>query len=198
MAPWVPQLRQTAPCISATGKQPHSQSFADRNHHYHRGKRYECLFGRRWSRQRRKTLRTLHPDLDSKGALYFVDWATNRIRKIATDGTISTVAGSGPIIYAGDGGLGPSANIFPVGSPSPVMASIYFNDDGPLGYSGNSRIRKVAPNGVVSTVAGIGTAGFSGDGGPAKSAQIAGTTGVAVDSGAMSISANTEERESAG
>jgi len=119
---------------------------------------------------------------DSKGALYFVDWGNHRIRKIGTDGIITTVVGSGTITYAGDGGLGPSANIFPGWLAVTSDGTIYFNDDGPLGYTGNSRIRKVSPNGVISTVAGTGTAGFSGDGGQGTAAQIANTTGVAVDS----------------
>ncbi|MHB1953016.1 MAG: NHL domain-containing protein [Sulfobacillus sp.] len=122
--------------------------------------------------------------LDSAGNLYIADTFNNRIRKVtASTGDISTVAGNGTAGYSGDGGPATSAELdFPFGVVVDSAGNLYIAD------TYNQRIRKVtATTGVITTVAGNGygapnSCGFSGDGGPATSAELCGTNGVAVDS----------------
>ena len=118
--------------------------------------------------------------LDGVGALYFVDYENHRVRKIKTDGTISTVAGSGATRYAGDSGLATASSIFPGWIYVTPDGTIYLTDDG-LSTNANQRVRKVATNGTISTVAGSGTIGYAGDGGPATAAVFNTTAGVAAD-----------------
>jgi uncharacterized protein (TIGR03437 family) len=113
--------------------------------------------------------------VDSAGNLYIADWQDNRIRKVA-NGVITTVAGNGTRGYSGDNGLATSAQLaYPQGVAVDSAGNLYIAD------TSNSRIREVS-NGVIATVAGDGTFGFSGDNGPATSAQLNGPSGVAVDS----------------
>jgi uncharacterized protein (TIGR03437 family) len=112
--------------------------------------------------------------VDSAGNLYIADWQDNRIRKVA-NGVITTVAGNGTRGYSGDNGLATTAQLaYPQGVAVDSAGNLYIAD------TSNSRIRKVS-NGVIATVAGDGTFGFSGDNGPATSAQLNGPSGVAVD-----------------
>jgi sugar lactone lactonase YvrE len=115
--------------------------------------------------------------LDPTGALFIAENGNNRVRKVDSNGIITTVAGNGMGGSSGDGG---SATAASVGSPSAVAVDgdgvLYIAQSGPI-----SRIRKVDRNGVISTVAGNGTAGFSGDGGPATSASLNIPIAVAVD-----------------
>src|SRR5271157_3160449 len=113
--------------------------------------------------------------LDSAGNLYIADSANNRVRKVS-GGTITTVAGSGTLGFAGDGGPATSASLW---GPSAVAVdsagNLYIAD------YGNNRIRKVTA-GTITTVAGNGYGGYSGDGGPATSALLYGPEGLALDS----------------
>jgi uncharacterized protein (TIGR03437 family) len=118
---------------------------------------------------------------DSKGALYIVDYLNRRIRKVGTDGVITTVAGSGNFTVSGDGGLATATDMVPGFVAVGPDGSIYFSDDG-YTAQGSHRLRKVAPNGLVSTVAGDKTSGFTGDGGAATSAELRSVDGVAIDS----------------
>ncbi len=112
----------------------------------------------------------------ANGSIYFVDAGNNRIRKIAPDGTISTVAGNGTAGFSGDGGIATAANLnIPEGIAIDGAGNLFIVD------AGNQRLRKVTAGGIISTVAGNGTAGFSGDGGPATSAKFRGLSGVAID-----------------
>src|SRR6266571_27204 len=112
--------------------------------------------------------------VDPAGNVYIADEGSNRIRKVNTAGTISTIAGNDKEGFSGDGGLAISASL---SAPREVAVdaagNVYISD------AGNFRIRKVNPAGVISTVAGRGTPGFTGDGGPASSAQLV-PRGVAV------------------
>jgi len=112
--------------------------------------------------------------LDSAGNLYIADTGNNCIRKVS-NGVITTVVGNGTYGFSGDGGPGASAQLNqPTGIAMDSAGNLYFGD-------AYSRIRKVS-GGVITTIAGIGTEGFSGDNGPAASAQLSGPFGVAVDS----------------
>jgi len=113
--------------------------------------------------------------VDSSGNLYITDFL--RIRKVNTSGIISTVAGNGTSGFSGDGGLATSAKLnSPLGVAVDSAGNLYIAD------FGNQRIRKVNTGGIITTVAGNGTSGFSGDGGLATSAKLNSPQGVAVDS----------------
>jgi uncharacterized protein (TIGR03437 family) len=112
--------------------------------------------------------------VDSAGNLYIADSYNHRIRKVS-GGVIATVAGTGAAGYSGDGGPAASAQLdTPIDVAIDAAGSLYIAD------SYNARIRKVS-NGIITTVAGTGTPGFSGDNGPATSAQLFLPEGVAVD-----------------
>ncbi len=114
--------------------------------------------------------------VDSSGNIYIADLYNNRIRKVtASTGVISTVAGNGAEGYSGDGGAATSAELYyPSGVAIDSSGNIYIAND--------ARIREVAAaTGVISTVAGNGTMGFSGDGGVATLAELY-PIGIAVDS----------------
>jgi serine/threonine-protein kinase len=129
--------------------------------------------------------------LDSSGNLYFTDVNNFRVRKITPAGIISTVAGSGRLSLSGDGGLATAADSGPGWLALGPDGSIYFTDDGDARFWGNARVRKVAPNGIITTVAGTGADGYTGDGGPATAAQLRGVGGVAVDPGGNIYIADT-------
>jgi hypothetical protein len=116
--------------------------------------------------------------VDTAGNIYIADSNNNRVRKVTVaTGIISTVAGNGTWGYSGDGGLATGATLAGVRDVAVDAAgNIYIGD-------GSHRVRKVtASTGIISTVAGNGTSGYSGDGGPATSAMLANVNGVAVDS----------------
>jgi uncharacterized protein (TIGR03437 family) len=114
--------------------------------------------------------------VDAKGNLYIADYQNHRVRKVAPDGTISTVAGTGNQGYAGDNGPATSALLnYPAGVAVDPGGNLYIAD------WGNYVIRKVSSGGTIVTIAGNHRPGFSGDGGPALQAQIDSPTDVAVD-----------------
>ena len=116
------------------------------------------------------------PVLDPFGRLYFVDTGHNRIRVIEPGGTIRTVAGTGDYGFGGDGGPATAARL---ASPTGIMLDV----DGSLliADKDNQRVRRVSRNGVISTVAGTGDRGYSGDGGPAIDAELGDPTSIALD-----------------
>lgn len=113
--------------------------------------------------------------LDGAGNVYVADTSNNRIRRITPQGIIATVAGTGVAGYSGDGGPAASAQL---SNPMGVV----FDGAGNLYISESGRIRKVSTNGIITTFAGTGAAGFSGDNGPAINAQIRTGKGLAADS----------------
>jgi sugar lactone lactonase YvrE len=113
--------------------------------------------------------------VDVAGNLYIADYLNNRIRKVS-NGVITTVAGNGTASFSGDNGPATSAGLkYPFGVAVDPAGNLYLAD------TGNFRIREVS-NGVITTVAGNWTGGFSGDNGSATSAELYGPAGVAVDS----------------
>lgn len=114
--------------------------------------------------------------VDDAGNIFIADSANNRVRKVDTNGIINTIAGNGIAGFSGDGGPALSATISnPLGIRLGPGGNLYFAD------VGNERIRKIDPTGIITTIAGNGTAGFSGDGGPATSASFNGPFRIALD-----------------
>ena len=125
--------------------------------------------------------------VDTAGNLFIADhWA---VRKVSVNGMITTVAGNGPVTgSAADGGPATNATVVPLGIAVDTAGNLFIADQ----YSW--RIRKVDANGIITTVAGNGVAGSSGDGGPATRAQVY-ASGVAVDgSGNLFLSDGTRIR----
>ncbi len=114
--------------------------------------------------------------LDGAGNLYIADLGNRRIRKVDAAGAISTVAGDGTYGFGGDGGAATAAQLI-----SPIDVAVDGTGNLYIADLGNRRIRKVDAAGAISTVAGDGTPGFGGDGGPATAAQLSGPYGVALD-----------------
>lgn len=115
--------------------------------------------------------------LDKTGSLYLVDFLNYSVRKVDTRGVVSTVAGNGSFGFSGDGGQA-------LGSQLSAIRDIAFDGNGNLfiADSNNSRIRMVDTRGIITTFAGNGSVGYSGDGGPATLAQVNFPVGLAVDS----------------
>jgi sugar lactone lactonase YvrE len=113
--------------------------------------------------------------LDAAGNIYICERDANRVRKVTTDGTIITIAGTGTLGYSGDGGPATAAMLY---SPNCVVV-----DESNNVFIGDqiSVIRKIDAAGNINTVAGVGTVGFSGDGGPATNAQLHVPSGLAFD-----------------
>src|ERR1022692_3677373 len=113
---------------------------------------------------------------DATGNLFVADWSNCRIRKVASSGIITTVAGTGACGFGGDGRLATAAYLHsPGGVAVDAVGNLFVAD------TYNNRIRKVSAGGIITTVAGTGTAGFSGDGGLAMAAQMSSPAGVLVD-----------------
>src|SRR5688572_21832709 len=113
---------------------------------------------------------------DREGNLYVADSLNHRIRKIAANGFIATIAGSGVRGYSGDGAGAKQAHLnAPLGVFVDREGSVLIAD------SGNHVIRKVSPAGIITTVAGSGARGFGGDGGPAVLAAFSSPSGVVSD-----------------
>jgi hypothetical protein len=113
---------------------------------------------------------------DTNGNLFFVDGQNSVVRKIDTNGIISTIAGNGTPGYSGDGGLATEAQLY-------VPYGIVFDSNNNLYISeiGNNVIRKIDANGIISTIAGNGIQGYFGDGGLATDAQLNGPFGITFD-----------------
>ena len=114
--------------------------------------------------------------VDSANNLYIADTFDNAIRTVDTAGNIHTLAGNGKLGFGGDGGAATGASLsLPLDVAADTAGNVFIAD------TGNARIRKVAANGVISTIAGTGLFGVSGDGGSATAAQIGGITGITMD-----------------
>jgi len=110
---------------------------------------------------------------DNSGNLFIADWNNFRVRKVNASGTITTFAGTGTAGYSGDGMAATLARLIPAGISVDDSGNIYIPDDL------NSVIRKVNAAGIITTIAGNGAPGYSGDGGPATAAMLHTPFGVA-------------------
>ena len=105
--------------------------------------------------------------VDESGNVYIADTGTSRVRKISPDGIIATVAGNGVQGFGGDGGPATVAQLsWPIGVALDIAGNLYIAD------CNNNRIRRVDGAGIISTVSGDGTPGYSGDGGPSSDAEL--------------------------
>src|SRR5262249_39124172 len=114
--------------------------------------------------------------VDGAGNLYIAQLGDSRVRKVATDGRISTIAGTGANGYLGEG-LPATASQLP--SPAGLVADA--NGNVYIAVAGN-RVMIVSGDGNLYTVAGTGAPGYSGDGGPSTNAQLNVPAGIAMDS----------------
>ncbi len=127
--------------------------------------------------------------VDSAGNLFIATFDDNRVRKVSTSGTISTISGTGAFGFSGDGGLGAAAVLNgPQAVAADAAGNIYISD------AANNRIRMVTPAGIINTIAGTGVSGFAGDGGPATQALIAAPNGLAVDAAGNLFFADSNNR----
>jgi hypothetical protein len=126
--------------------------------------------------------------VDGKGDLFIVDSGNDRIREVTPNGIINTIAGDGKVGYTGNGGRA-------------TGAELNFNSEGGIAVdpggdlfiadSGNNVIRKVT-SGIITTVAGTGQRGYSGNGGPAIDATLDNPTGVTISSTAVLYFSDTD------
>lgn len=114
--------------------------------------------------------------VDNAGNIYVVEDINHRVRKISTSGVITAFAGNGTIGYSGDGGPATAAQL---AYPQAITADDHGNIF--IAESRNNIIRKVDAAGIISTYAGDGTRGHSGDGGAATAAQLNAPYGIAID-----------------
>ena len=114
--------------------------------------------------------------VDSSLNLYIADTYNNKVRKVSSTGIITTFAGTGTAARGGDGGPATSAQLnAPVAVTIDALGNIYIAD------SNNNKIRKVSSTGIITTFAGTGRSGTSGDGGAAISARLCNPQGLVMD-----------------
>lgn len=114
---------------------------------------------------------------DPSGNVYFASYSTNFngavLRKIATTGTVTAFAGTGTSGFSGDGGLATAAEVEDVqGIAINKKGEVIFTD------RSNERVRSVDVNGTITTIAGTGNSGYSGDNGLSAAAELEGTSGI--------------------
>lgn len=124
---------------------------------------------------------------DYAGNVYVADTENHRVRKIDANGVVTTIAGTGERGFSGDGRSGRWAKLAsPAGVAIDVQGNVLIAD------TGNNRIRRIDNNGDISTVAGTGKRGFSGDGGLASKAKLAYPRDVAIDAQGAILIADTQ------
>ena len=111
-------------------------------------------------------------DIGPDGSLYFSDQMVNRIRKVDRNGIITRVAGNGSRDYGGDGGPALQAGLYPSGIKAAADGSLFISDSSKVDILMRPSVRRVGPDGIISTYAGNGTQDYGGDGGPALQAGI--------------------------
>jgi sugar lactone lactonase YvrE len=128
-------------------------------------------------------------ELDAEGNLFIADTRNHVVRRLAVDGTIATVAGTGVAGSAGDGGPAVAAQL-----DQPYGLAL--GDDGSLyiGDRGNFRVRRIDSDGVIETVAGTGEEGDAGDGGPALEARFGYVARVSFDGEGLLVADQSNSR----
>jgi sugar lactone lactonase YvrE len=116
------------------------------------------------------------------GQVLIADTGNNRIVAVAPDGTVSIVAGSGEEGYAGDGGPALTADL-----SHPTCLAVDANDDLFVADVGNDRVRRISVDRTITTAAGTGDQGFSGDGGPADEATLRLANGPLSSGGCLAV-----------
>lgn len=113
---------------------------------------------------------------DNAGNIYITDRLNHKIRKIGTDGIITTIAGTGTMGFTGNGGQASIALLNnPLSITTDASGNTYFTE------LGTFRIRKIATNGIISIFAGTGVEGFSGDGAQATAARLSNPGSLSTD-----------------
>jgi hypothetical protein len=125
----------------------------------------------------------------TNGRILIPDTGNNRIMTVDTDGGFQIVAGTGVAGFAGDGGPATSAELRSPFGVAPLPDGGFLVDD-----SGNARIRRVWPDGRITTVAGNGTPGYAGDGGPAIDAELSAVHNVLAAPGGFLIADTGNDR----
>ncbi|WP_406279151.1 NHL repeat-containing protein [Nocardia sp. NBC_00881] len=114
--------------------------------------------------------------VDASGNIYIADTSNHRVRRVDSQGVITTVAGNGSTEFAGDMGPASATTLkYPMGVAVDSSGNVYIAD------TDNQRVRQVDSLGIIATVAGNGTAGYFGEGGPATATTLNKPRGVAVD-----------------
>ena len=126
--------------------------------------------------------------LDAAGNLLIADYDNSRIRIVSPDGIIDTIAGNGKNTYSGDGKPARESSFVPFDIAVDPTGRILVSD--PL----NFRIYRIGTDGIINSIAGTGTRGYSGDGGPAVAANITNSSGVTSDAAGNVIIADTSNR----
>jgi len=127
--------------------------------------------------------------VESAGTVLIADSGNNRIRRLFSDGTIATVAGSATAGFSGDGGQATSARLnAPAAVAVDIAGNLYVSD------AGNQRIRQVGTDGIISTIAGNGTAGYNGDGTPATAHSLSSPGAILAYSGCSVVVADTSNQ----
>jgi hypothetical protein len=124
--------------------------------------------------------------VDGAGDILISDQGNNRVRRIAPDGTIVTIAGTGVAGSTGDNGPALAAQL-----NAPAGLAVDRAGNVLVAEAGGNRIRRIDPAGIITTLAGTGTAGFAGDGGPASSGQLNRPQDVSVDGAGGVLVADT-------
>ncbi len=115
-------------------------------------------------------------DVDAAGNLYITETALGIVRRVGPDQVVHTFAGRGDNAFEGDGGPASQAALSnPFGVASDPLGAVYIAD------TNNLRVRRVGPDGIITTIAGIGQTQSSGDNGPAVSASFGFPTGLVID-----------------
>jgi uncharacterized protein (TIGR03437 family) len=130
---------------------------------------------------------------DTAGNVYIADAGDNRVRKVSSNGIITTIAGTNASNYSGDGGPASSAGLSTPRSVAVDSSGNIYIDD-----SGDYRIRKVTPDGTITTIAGTGSPGNTGDGGPAASATINSSSTIATGNGGFVYFTDVRASDGAG
>jgi uncharacterized protein (TIGR03437 family) len=137
---------------------------------------------------RAATLDAWHLALDAAGNLYFADYNNGRLRRVGTDGVITTIGGTGRTAYSGDGRPAADSSFSPfalhVDSANRLLVTDIIN----------FRVYRIGTDGVINTIAGTGERNFSGDGGPARAAALTNPGAVTTDADGNILIADTSNR----